>query len=151
MTATGGFKRQSDGMRGAFLGLSIPVPIFDRGAGGVAAAEAELRGAEERLALTRRQLENDALQAIDAYRTLRRRAALLTEGAVGEDVDLLDIALVAYGEGEMELVELLDAADALYGARTAESTLRASLWIAYFDLERALGGFAPDPAQEQQP
>lgn len=150
VTTTGGFKRQSDGLVGAFLGLSLPVPVFDRGAGAVAAAEAELRGAEERFALTQRQLENDVLQAIDAYRTLRQRSSLLDPGAAGAGVDLLDIALVAYAEGEMELVELLDAADALYGARTAESALSATLWIAYFDLERALGGFASEWTQEYQ-
>jgi cobalt-zinc-cadmium efflux system outer membrane protein len=149
VTATGGFKRQSDGLRGAFVGLSVP--LFDRRAGAVAAAEAELRAAEERLALTRRQLENDVLQAVESYQTLRERSTLLGEGAAAGETDLLDIALVAYGEGEMELVELLDAADALYRARTAESTLRASLWIAYFDLERALGGFATDSAPGDQP
>lgn len=150
VTATGGFKRQSDGLRGAFLGLSVPVPLFDRAAGAVAAAEADLQGAEERLALTQRQLENDVLQAIDAYQTLRQRASLVGESAARGDVDLLDIALLAYAEGEMGLVELLDAADALYGARTAESALSATLWIAYFDLERALGGFATDSAQGDQ-
>jgi cobalt-zinc-cadmium efflux system outer membrane protein len=141
LTATGGFKRQSDGMNGAFLGLSLPVPLFDRGAGGIEAADAGLRAAEEQLALTRRQLVNDVLQAIDTYEILRRRSELLTMNRDAQDPDLLDIAITAYGEGEMELVELLDAAEALHEARAAEARLRAARWIAYFDLERALGGF----------
>jgi len=148
VTATAGYKRQADGLRGAFLGLSVPVPLFDRGGGAVDAADAGLRVAEDRLALTRRQLQNDLLRAGEAYRTLRGRAELFAEPETGGAGDLLDIALVAYGEGEMELVELLDAADALRQARTSEADLRASLWIAYFDLERALGGFAAAPAQE---
>jgi outer membrane protein, heavy metal efflux system len=45
LTATGGLKRQSDGLRGAFLGLSLPVPVFDRGAGAVEAADAGRRAA----------------------------------------------------------------------------------------------------------
>jgi cobalt-zinc-cadmium efflux system outer membrane protein len=151
LTATGGFKRQSEGLRGAFFGLSVPVPLFDRRAGAVDAAQVGLRAAEERLALTRRQLENDVLQAIDAYRTLRERSELLTETGTEGEADLLDIALVAYAEGEMELVELLDAADALHEARTAEATLRGALWVAYFDLERALGGFVPTPARGDRP
>jgi cobalt-zinc-cadmium efflux system outer membrane protein len=151
VTATAGWKRQSDGLRGAFLGLSVPLPLFDRGGGAVEAADAGLRTAEESLALTRRQLENDRLRARDSYESLRRRAALLPEPDTGGAGDLLDIALVAYGEGEMELVELLDASDAMRQALTAEAELRASLWITYFDLERALGGFAAAPAQEDQP
>jgi outer membrane protein TolC len=58
--------------------------------------------------------------------------------------------MVAYEEGEMELVALLDAAEATHAARTDRARLQADLWIAYFDLERALGGF-PAPGQEDQP
>ena len=142
LTATGGFKRQSDGLTGAFLGLSLPVPLFDRGGGAVQAADAATRAAEERRALVRREVGNDARRAGEAYRTLLQRAALLS-GAVSETVggDLLQIASVAYEEGEVELIELLDAADAYQQALTAEARRRGALWIAYFDLERALGGF----------
>ncbi|MSR21049.1 MAG: TolC family protein [Gemmatimonadetes bacterium] len=148
VTATGGLKRQSDGLRGAFLGLSVPFPIFDRNAGAVDAADAGARGAQERLTLTERQLQNDVLRATDAYAALRRRAALLTDDAIGDTADLLEIALVAYDAGDMELVELLDAAEALHQARTAEAHLLAQLWIAHFDLERAVGGFAGAPSTE---
>ena len=58
-----------------------------------------------------------------------------------EDPDLLQIAQVAYDAGEMDLVQLLDAAEALWGARTAQVRLKADLWTAYYDLERAVGGF----------
>jgi len=150
VTATAGFKRQSDGLSGPFLGLSVPVPLFDRRGGAVEAADAGLRAAEEQLALTRRLLENDVLRATESYETLQTRAALLSEPEAGGTGDLLDIALVAYGEGEMELVELLDAADALRQSRATQTELRASLWTAYFDLERALGGFSTTPAQEDQ-
>jgi cobalt-zinc-cadmium efflux system outer membrane protein len=148
VTATGGIKRQSDGLHGAFIGLSVPFPIFDRNGGAVDAADAVVRGSQERLALTRRELQNDVLRATDAYAALRRRAALLTDDAIGDAADLLEIALVAYDAGDMELVELLDAAEALHQARTAEARLLAQLWIAHFDLERAVGGFEDAPSTE---
>lgn len=148
VTATGGFKSQSDGLKGAFLGLSLPVPVFDRGAGSVDAADAAVRAAEERLNLTRRQLDNDVRQTIDTYRTLQRRIGIRLQGHTGAEGDILDIALVSYEEGEMELLELLDAADALHLAQAAETRLQADSWIAYFDLERALGGFGSAAAQE---
>lgn len=146
VTATGGFKRQSDDRRGAFLGLSLPLPLFDRGSGAVAAAGAERRAAEEQLDLTRRQLAHDVEGARATYDVWARRAALSTAAPEGED--LLDIALVAYEEGEMELVELLDAAEALHDATRDRLRTRTDLWIAYFDLERALGGFGPALEQE---
>jgi cobalt-zinc-cadmium efflux system outer membrane protein len=147
LTATGGLKSQSDGFRGAYLGLSLPIPLFDRGGGAVAAAEAGAQAALERLTLTRRQIEVDVVHAADTYRRIRQRADLLLGREVETD-DLLDIALIAYDEGEMELVELLDAADALFEARRATTALESSLWIAYFDLERAVGGFGDAPATE---
>jgi cobalt-zinc-cadmium efflux system outer membrane protein len=148
VTATAGFKRQSDGRRGAVLGLSAPLPLFDRGAGNVAAADAEARAAEERFALTRRQLEVELLLATERYEALTRRWELIAADGMAQDDDLLSIALVAYAEGEMDLVELLDAADAFHGTRLAQARLRAALWIAYFDLERAVGGFDIDPSSE---
>ena len=141
ITAIGGVKRQSDGFRGLFLGLSIPLSLFDRGAGSVEATEAQVRSAEERLLLTSRQVENDLRRAIESYRSLRSRHEFLGEDVLNEEPDLLQIAQVAYDAGEMDLVELLDAAEALWDARTAQARLKADLWTAFYDLERAAGGF----------
>jgi cobalt-zinc-cadmium efflux system outer membrane protein len=56
--------------------------------------------------------------------------------------DLLDVALLSYAEGELSLLEVLDAARAYSEAGVTKTRLRAAHWIAYFDLERAVGGFA---------
>ena len=144
LTATGGYKTQSDGLTGAFLGLSIPLPVWDRRGGAVAAADARVAAAESRLALTRRQVETDVRRALETYESLSRRADLLGATATDEATDLLEIARVAYAEGEMELIELLDAAEALWEAQTAEARLRADLWTGYYDVERAVGGFDRD-------
>ena len=141
ITATGGFKRQSDGFNGAFLGPSVPVPLFNRRAGAVATSEALILASDERLELTRRQLEADQSKAIESYRSLQLRSALLEEDLLGSDPDLLEMAQIAYDAGEMTLLELLDAARALQDAHSAEAKLRSDLWIAYYDLERAMGGF----------
>lgn len=141
LTATGGYKTQSDGLSGVFLGLSLPVPIWDRRGGAVEAADARIAAAESRLALTRRRIENDVRRALDAYASLSRRAALLVDASAAEAADLLEIARVAYAEGEMELIQLLDAAEALMEAQIAEARLRADLWRGYYDVERAIGGF----------
>lgn len=143
LTATGGYKTQSDGFTGAFLGLSLPLPVWDRRAGAVDAADARVVAAESRLSLTRRQVENDVRRALDTYESLSLRAELLGATATDEAADLLDIARIAYAEGEMELIDLLDAAEALWEVRTAEARLRANLWTGYYDVERAVGGFTP--------
>ena len=141
ITATGGYKQQSDGFRGAFLGISVPVPFFDRRAGAVASSEALILASDERLELTRRQVQADQRKAMESYRSLQLRSSLLEEDLLGSDPDLLEMAQIAYDAGEMTLLELLDAARALQDAHSAEAKLRSDLWIAYYDLERAMGGF----------
>ncbi|MCI0433537.1 MAG: TolC family protein [Gemmatimonadetes bacterium] len=141
LTLTGGFKRQSDGFTGAYVGVSLPVPFWDRRRGTGEAASARLAGSESRLSLTRRQIENDVQRAMDTYRSLLARSALLDDAPGDGAGDLLDIAQVAWAEGEMDLLGLLDAAAALRDAQALEARLRADLWIAYHDVERAVGGF----------
>ena len=141
ITATGGYKSQSDGFRGAFLGLSVPLPVFDRRSGDVAAAEARVRAADDRRVLTRRRIQADIRNASRSYMSLRDRSAFLQENLLEGTSNILEIAQVAYDAGEMTLVELLDAAEALRDAQVAEARLRADLWIAFYDMERARGGF----------
>jgi outer membrane protein, heavy metal efflux system len=140
VTATGGYKRQSDGMAGAFLGLSIPLPLWNRSSGAVEAADARVAAADARLAQAERQVRNDVARALLAYQAAVARIAMLADPQA-DAADLLTIAQIAYDAGEMELVQLLDAANALREAMTLEARLRAALWTSWFDLERAVGGF----------
>ena len=141
LTATGGFKRQSDGFSGLFLGMSVPLPLWNRSAGAIEAADARVRGEETLLAFTRREVEEDARRALDAYRSQLGRAEFLSEVGEPPTVDLLDIAQIAYDAGEMELIGLLDAAEALRDAETMAVRIQSQVWISYYDLERAVGGF----------
>lgn len=139
LVATGGYKTQSDGLTGAFLGLAVELPLWNRQSGAVEAAEARAAGEEARLAIVRREAEREAAAALLAYRRALRHAELMGLSSE-EELDLLEIARVAYTEGEMELLELLDAAEALLEAELARVRTRADLWIHYYDLERAVGG-----------
>ncbi|MGH9389882.1 MAG: TolC family protein, partial [Vicinamibacteria bacterium] len=140
VTLTGGYKRQSDGFDGLFLGVSLPVPLFDRRRGEFNAAEARLRAAETSRALSRRAIEVDVRRAFAAYLSTSERVALVRHQLLSGAADLLPIARVSYSEGEMTLLELLDAADAFRESQITISDLKARHWIRYYDLERAMGG-----------
>ena len=49
MALTGGYTRKSDGFDGLFLGLAIPLPLWDWRGGDIAAAEAREEAAEPKL------------------------------------------------------------------------------------------------------
>ncbi|MDE0081751.1 MAG: TolC family protein [Gammaproteobacteria bacterium] len=141
LTASGGYKRQSDGFGGLFLGMSLPLPLWNRSAGEIQAAAERVTAEETRLALTRREVEEDVRAALAEHRSHLRSAALLTRPGAGGQADLLSIAEVAYETGGMDLAGLLDAAEALSGAEAAVARMEAELWIGYYNLERAAGGF----------
>ena len=140
VTLTGGYKRQSDGFDGFFLGVNVPLPTFDRRKGDLEAAEASVRGALARVDLTRRSIENDVRRSLAAYVSFSGRIALIRNQLLSEVDDLLRIARVSYSEGEMSLLELLDAAEAFRESQIMGSQLTSEHWIRYYDLERAMGG-----------
>ena len=139
---TGGFKTQTDDFDGPVLGVSLSLPLFDRKGGDVQAAEARRSAAAARLDLRRREARNDVLRALDRYGSVRRRSRIVGRELLAPSGELLTIARTAYAAGEMELVELLDGADAYLASRLTALELRAELWMAWHELVRAMGGAA---------
>ncbi|MEX2402164.1 MAG: TolC family protein [Rhodothermales bacterium] len=139
-TLTAGYKRQSNGFKGVFVGTAIPLPLFDRNSGTIAARGAALSTAEHRRALTEASVERDVRRAYDRYASLAERSERIGEGLLGDADGLLHAAQVGYAEGEMSLVELLDAAEAYSDARLSRLEMRMHLHNAFYELLRAAGG-----------
>ncbi len=144
---TGGYKRQSDGFNGFFLGMAVPLPWWDRKGGAVAAADARVEAAEAEEQIARIQVTNDVVTTTENFLSLQRRAELIGGELLSDTDDLLDVAILSYTEGELSLLELLDAAQAYSDASVARVQLSAAYWIAYHDLERAVGGFSASDYQ----
>lgn len=136
---TAGYKRQSDGFKGMFLGVGIPLPLFDRNRGAAEAESARLETARTQKTLARREIRTEVRRAHDAYASARRQFQLVGGDLLTGADDLLRIAQTSYDEGEMSLVELLDAASAYRDARLKTIDLREALWTRYFKLLRAMG------------
>ena len=138
-SVTAGYKRQSDGFKGAFFGVDSPLPLFDRNRGAAEAEAERLDAAQTQQILARREIRNEVRRAHAAYTSARRQDQLLGDDLLRGTGDLLRIAQTSYGEGDMSLVELLDAADAYRDARLRSVDLRADLWTRYFSLLRTMG------------
>ena len=133
-----GYKEQADGFSGAIFGVNLPLPIFNRGRGGLHGAAARESAAVHRLDLRRREAENDVLAASDLYASARARLETVGDDLFADADALLAAARTGYAEGEMTLVEVLDAAGAFRDARLMALSLRAAAWVAYYDLLRAM-------------
>ena len=143
VTVSGGYKDQSDGLSGPVVGASLSLPFLDRRRGLSQASEARHAASVSRLALTRRIGEMDLASRHARYASVLDRTERVGAALLGDADLLLSAAKVSYAEGEMTLLELLDAVDADRDARLISSRLRTEAWIAYFDLVRAMGGQTP--------
>lgn len=136
----GGVKRAdelSGRKTGGMFGVTVALPLFDTGGREGARWEAErLRVEAERMFIEFR-IRSEITGASEVL-TLRQ-AALSQDQQEGAAEELVQIAVVAYREGEVGILELLDAARTASRARTRNIDLRLDTRLAQIALERAVG------------
>ncbi len=140
---TGGLKTEEQtgigALSGIAVGVALPLPLWDRRRGAIDAAAADARRAESAVALVRRRIEFEVRDAAASLHVVDEQLALLRP-VLGEESTLaLRAAALAYTEGEIALVEWLDAVRAYHEAESAFATLRAELIIHRAALDRAVG------------
>lgn len=135
----GGVKR-ADGASGretgGVFGVSVALPLFDAGRREAARWEAErVRVEAERSSFEQRIRAEIA----GAAEVLAVRQAAVTQEQPGAAEELVRIAEVAYREGEVGILELLDAVRTASRARIRGIELRLDARLAQIALERAMG------------
>lgn len=142
-----GMKRQSDGQNGLFLGVQMPIPLLDRRDAAVEEARAATSGAESEVALVERMVAVEASLARARLDAAARVAEFVGDRGLAEATEFLTIARVAYGEGEIGIVEMVDAARTFTEAALQGLRARVDSWRAYFELEQAVGGLTDNMDQ----
>lgn len=127
------------GFRGIVAGLSIPLPLFDRRSGAIAAAAADARRQRAETDVVRRRIAAEVAEAAAALRAAdAQRAALAPH--LGDDTRLaLRAVQASYAEGEITLVEWLDAMRAYQDAESVLVTLQGDVALRRAMLARAIG------------
>jgi len=121
---------------GGVFGLSVAVPLFDTG--GREAARWAAEGV--RIDAERTSMEDRIRSEITgASQVLTVRQAALAQEQPGAADQLVQIAEVAYREGEVGILELLDAVRTASRARIRGIDLRLDARLAQIALERAVG------------
>lgn len=136
---SGGLKRADTDVareRGGVFGLNLTVPLFERGGRGAARWAAEgARITAERTALDQ-QVRAEVVRAAAAL-ALRQQAVADADDAAA--AELVSTAEVAYREGEIGIVGLLDAVRTAARARMRDLERRLDVRLAEIALERAVG------------
>jgi outer membrane protein, heavy metal efflux system len=135
----GGLKRADDvsgRQTGAVFGVNVSLPVFDAGGRESARWAAERARVEaERLSIE----DRIGSEIAGASEVLSMRQAALSQEQHGVTDELLQIAEVAYREGEVGILELLDAVRTASRARVRHIDLRLEARLAQIALERAVG------------
>ena len=120
-------------------GVSIPLPIFNRNQGKIAAAEARIRKAEFEAEAVRNDL---LLRLTEAYRTFtvaQERVAVYLDDILPKAGRALAQTDEGYRQGKFSLLDVLDAQRTLAEARIASSAGLADLNLAVAELEKLTG------------
>jgi cobalt-zinc-cadmium efflux system outer membrane protein len=145
---SGGFKRESVdngsgagslGFSGFVAGLSIPLPLFDRRHGAIAAGQADIQRVDAELLALQRRVARDVDVAFESVRTVDAQLALLQPHLGERSREAVRAVQGAYAEGEITLVEWLDAMRAFQEAESTMAMVQAEAVIRRAALERAVG------------
>jgi cobalt-zinc-cadmium efflux system outer membrane protein len=135
----GGLKRADDMSgreTGSVFGVSVSIPLFDAGGRESARWAAERARADAERASIEYRIRSEI---IGASEVLSMRQAALAEEQQGAADELVQMAEVAYREGEVGILELLDAVRTASRAKFRTIDLRLEARLAQIALERAVG------------
>lgn len=138
-----GAKRETFGdgaaQSGIVAGLRLHLPLWDRRAGAIEASDADARSRNAELASARRQAIREIAESGDALRTAEQQLATMSPQLVEDAAATLRAAQAAYAEGEISLLEWLDASRAYYEVETGLANLRSQYVTRAARLIRARG------------
>jgi cobalt-zinc-cadmium efflux system outer membrane protein len=138
-----GMKRADVGARnlemGPVVSVSIPLPLFNKGQDEVARFSAERERTAARVEILTRQIRAAVEGTARAF-TVRRQARDSYERELADSgPELIRMASVAYQEGEIGILQLLDAYRLERQARLRMLEIQLSVKEAQIELERVLG------------
>lgn len=127
-------------LTGFTLGFALPLPLWNRRGGLLDAAEAEARGRAADVAVVERRVLREVTTAYHAVEAIeRQRVALAPRLGAAADTALA-AAEAAFTEGDLTLVEWLDAQRAYHDAMATLITVEAEAVVRRAELDRASGG-----------
>lgn len=131
---------QSSGQgMGYTAGLSWPMPIFDQGAGNRARAQSELARAQSVLQATEQQLGTELPATRQAFEIQWQSMKTFMSGGFAQAPKAVQIAELAYQEGDGSIVSLLDAHQAALELQLQYVDLSSTTYRTLLDLERLVG------------
>jgi cobalt-zinc-cadmium efflux system outer membrane protein len=140
VTVSLGTKRDNQlGFNQAVVGVTIPLPLFDRNQGNVLEALRREDKAREEVAAARAAVRSDAIQARARLHAARTEAQSLAADVLPGAQSAFDATTRGFEAGKFSFLEALDAQRTLLQARTQYLRALAETHRAAAELDRILG------------
>ncbi|SMO50687.1 TolC family protein [Fodinibius sediminis] len=140
LTVSGGYKRAEDvGASAAIVGISIPLPFFDRNQGNIKAAKYELSRVKTQREAAVSQTYKDLQTAYNKLDAATHEVNQLQEQVLPGAKTAFEAAQIGYRQGKFDYLEVLDAQRTLFSTRTRYIQALAEYNRAVAEVERLIG------------
>ncbi len=139
----GGRRNNEAGLNQALLGVSLPIPIFNRNQGNILEALRRTDKARDELSGTEIRLNNEIAQALERLNVARQEIEVLQREILPGAQSAYDAATKGYIMGKFSFLEVLDAQRTLFQAKSQYLRALAEAHRSAAEIERVLGE-APD-------
>jgi cobalt-zinc-cadmium efflux system outer membrane protein len=121
------------------LGVSFPIPLFNRSQGEIARTKSEQRRADFLAQATRNQVREDVETAYASFESSRERVRLYEQNYLSRAKESRDIAEFAFQKGATSILDLLDAERTYRSTQLAYRTQLSAYLTNLAQLEAAVG------------
>lgn len=127
------------GRRQAVVGLSVPLPLFNRNEGSLRAALRRTDKAREELAAAQVSASSELATAYTRFEVARNEVALLRQDVIPNARSAYELTLKGFEYGKFPFLEVLDAQRTWFQAQSRQWNSMLEAYRAYADIERIAG------------
>ena len=140
LTLSGGvrYNQQTDASSFVFS-FSMPLQLSNSNSGNIEAAQSQLALLNEQQGQLRIQLRQQVRTLYAYYKGKIAQAQLLTQQVIPQAQTLIKQSLKSYQQGQISVLQLLDAQQALFDSKRALITTHSELYQVLLTLERLTG------------
>ena len=139
-TVSVGVQRREESQREQMMvGISVPIPLYNRNQGNLLEALRREDKARDELVATRITLASEAYQVVERISSRRQEAELLLNEVLPGAKSAYEAATIGFDNGKFSFLEVLDAQRTFFSAKSQYLNALAALHRAVTDLESILG------------
>lgn len=139
-TVSVGVQRREESQREQMMvGISVPIPLYNRNQGNLLEALRREDKARDELVATRITLASEAYQVVERLSARRLEAEMLRNDVLPGAKSAYEAATIGFENGKFSFLEVLDAQRTFFSAKSQYLNALAAVHRAVTDLESILG------------